>query len=87
MKTKAPLSARSPKNKFRATITYDRALKEIGGASSTGAMTVSELKDRVSFYTDQAKRNRVGSHVQIFENKKEYPDFNWVKKESYRVKI
>lgn len=85
-KTTEP-TAKSPKNRYRASITYDKALKGIGSVSSTGAMTISNLKSRAKFYTDQAKRNKVGSHVQIFENKKKYPEFNWVKKSSYRVEI
>ena len=87
MAVKQEISKNSPKNKYRATITYDKSLKEIGSVSSTLAMSISQLKRNVKFFTDQAKKSKVGSHVQIFENKKKYPEFDWVKKSSFKVQV
>jgi hypothetical protein len=85
MKTSTP-GRNSPKNKLRATITFDKSIKGIGSVISVGAMTLTELKSRAKFYTNQGIKNNINSFVQIFENKENYPKFNWVLKTSYQVK-
>lgn len=77
------LSAKSPKNRFRASITYSKPLSEIGSSSSVMANDIETLKDRVLFYTKQASKNNTTSYITISENKSEYPFFNWVEVESY----
>ena len=79
------MKTKSPKNKFFADITYSKPLSEIGSASSTGAMTIEQVKLQAVFYTDQAKRFGIDSHVIIRENKKTYPDFEWIKIKSYNI--
>lgn len=82
MKNQDP-TAKSPKNRFVAEINYSKPLSEIGSASRTGAMTVESVKHQAKFYTNQAKRNNVTSTVVIKENKKVYPEFEWVEIERY----
>ena len=74
---KKEISKNSPKNKFRASINYEQPLSEIGSSSTAKGMTLDEVKHNALFYTEQAKRNGVNSKVEIFENKKEYPEFDW----------
>ena len=80
-------SSASPRNKYRASITYDKALSKIGSVVSVGAMTISALKSKAKIYTNQAKQKKVGSHVHIFENKLKYPKFNWILKKTYYIKV
>jgi hypothetical protein len=88
MAVKNQPSRHSPKNKYRASIHYDKPLKGLGSSSTAMAMTIPELKSRISFYTDQAKnKNRVGSSVRITENTEKYPKFNWVHHSSFKVKV
>lgn len=78
-------TAKSPKNTFVAEINYSKPLSEIGSASRTGAMTLEDVKHGAIFYTDQAKRNGATSTVTIKENKKVYPEFEWVEIERYEA--
>lgn len=78
-------SQKSPKNKFVAEINYKKPLSEIGSASRVGAMTLEDVKHQAIFYTDQAKRNNTTSTVVIKENKKVYPEFEWVEIERYEA--
>jgi len=80
---KKEISKNSPKNKFRASINYEQPLAGVGSASTAKGMTLEEVKHNVLFYTDQAKKNGVNSKVEIFENKKDYPNFDWQLVESY----
>jgi len=79
------VSKNSPKNIFRASISYSKALPEIGSVSTALAMTLEDVKYNSLFYTDQATRNDVTSNVIIYENKKQYPDFDWVEVERFSV--
>ena len=72
-------SFKSPKNKYRATVTYSKALPGIGSVSSATANEVVDLKSRVQFYIDQAYRNKATCFITIYENLKKYPEFNWKK--------
>lgn len=76
---------KSPKNRFVAEINYKSALPEIGSTSRTGAMSIEDVKHQAKFYTEQAKRNKTGSTVVIRENKKVYPEFDWVEIERYEA--
>ena len=84
MKNQEP-TAHSPKNTFIAQINYNRPLSEIGSSSRVGAMTLEGAKHEAKFYTNQAKKNNTGCTVVIKENKKTYPDFDWVEVETYKV--
>ena len=79
------ISKNSPKNIFRASISYSKALPEIGSVSTALAMTLEDVKHNSLFYTDQATRNDLTSTVVIYENKKQYPDFEWVEVERFSV--
>ena len=74
------MTARSPKSKFIAQITFSVAIEEIGSQVTVGGMTIEEAKQAAKFYTSQDKGV---SHIQIKENKKTYPEFEWVDVLSY----
>lgn len=49
-------------------------------------MNIEDVKQRVKFYTEQAKKkNKTSSTVVIKENKKVYPEFEWVVIERYEA--
>lgn len=75
----------SPKNRFVATINYAKPLSEIGSSSRAGAMTLEDAKHQAKFYTDQAVKNGTTSTVVVKENKKNYPEFEWVEIERYEA--
>lgn len=79
------VSSKSPKNKFMASITYSKALVEIGSVSTALGMTIEDVKYNSLFYTDQATRNKASSLVVVYENKKEYPFFDWVEVDRFTV--
>lgn len=81
------MTAKSPKNRFRVEITYSKAISEIGSVSSVSGSTIEEVKNRLDFYINQAERNGAKCHVVITENLATYPEFNWVKIESYENRI
>ena len=78
-------SFKSPKNKYRASVTYSKALKGIGSESSATANEINDLKSHIQFYIDQAHRNKVTCFITIFENLKQYPLFKWEEIEKYEV--
>lgn len=78
-------SFKSPKNKYRASITYSKALTEIGSASSATANEIDDLKSYIQFYIDQAHRNNAKCTIVISENLNEYPLFNWKEIEKYEA--
>ena len=78
-------SFKSPKNKYRASITYSKALTEIGSASSATANEIADLKGYIQFYIDQAHRNNATCLITISENLKQYPEFNWKQIEKYEA--
>lgn len=84
MKNQDP-TPKSPKNKFVSEINYRKSLSEIGSTSRIGAMSIEDVKHQVKFYTEQAKRNKTSSTVVIRENKKVYPEFEWVEIERYEA--
>lgn len=76
-------SFKSPKNKFRAAITYSKPLSEIGSCSSATANSIDDLKAHIQYYIDQANRNKVTCNIVISENMKQYPEFEWKEIEKY----
>lgn len=79
------ISKKSPKNNFRASISYSKALPEIGSVSASLAMTLEEVKHGALFYTNQATKANISSLVVVYENKKKYPEFDWVEVERFSV--
>lgn len=75
-------SIHSPKNKYNATITYEVA---IAGIASVESYSFNDLKEAISF-CEKAGRSVINKDInkcnsfnlKIRENKKEYPDFEWV---------
>ena len=80
MKTK---SFKSPKNKYRASVTYSKALKGIGSVTSATANEIDVLKSHIQFYIDQAHRNKATCFITISENLKQYPFFDWKEIKKY----
>lgn len=72
-------SLRSPKNKFRAQINLAEA-KEFGSAATFTANSIDVLKALAETTADGAEAS-----VQIFENKAEFPTFDWQLVESYTI--
>ncbi len=79
------VSFKSPKNKYRASITYSKALTEIGSVSSATANEIEDLKAYIQFYIDQANQNKATCFITISENLKQYPEFNWKQIEKYEA--
>jgi len=79
------MSFRSPKNKYSVSLTYGKALKEIGSSSTFTTNEINENDNVLKHHIDQAKRNETSLTVVWKENKKVYPEFDWVevKKETY----
>ena len=84
-KTMETKSFKSPENKYRASISYSKALKGIGSASSATANEIDELKSHIQFYIKQAHRNKATCFITISENLKQYPKFNWQEVENYKA--
>ena len=78
-------SFKSPKNKYRAEVSYSKSLKGIGSVSSATANNINELKQHIQFYIKQAHRNDATCFVAISENTKQYPEFNWEEIEKYKA--
>lgn len=72
-------SVHSPKNKFRATI-YQTG---ISGSGDTLSLSWNNLKELKSMLEKEAKGK--AAQIIIKENKKEYPDFDWVEVENYEI--
>lgn len=67
----------SPKNKFRADITFPKARTGVGSVISFTANSIDELKAWLEPYAP--------GHIRIFENKSTYPSFDWQLIESYDI--
>lgn len=76
------MSIKSPKNKYSAVITLDKASKEIGSRVTFTSNDIDELKKIVE---DQCDCVKCGYMVAISQNMKEYPQFDWVEIEKYRI--
>ena len=76
-------SFKSPKNKYRASVSYSKALKGIGSVSNATANEVVDLKSYIQYYIDQAHRNKAKCFITISKNLKKYPDFDWKEIERY----
>ena len=71
---------RSPKAKFSAVISFEKAIKEIGSQVTFTADSVEQLK---AYARHQAGQHR--ATVVIKENKAAYPEFKWVEIERYNL--
>ena len=73
------MKLRSPKNKFRYELTYGKSISGIGSDTSFTSNDLSNELPLIKHHTQQAKRNNTFLNVEVFENKFNYPYFNWVK--------
>ena len=86
MKTKTKKTTfKSPKNKYRASVSYSKPIKEIGSVTSATANEIDELKSYIQFYIDQAKKNKATCFITISENLKQFPEFDWKEIEKYEA--
>lgn len=69
------MSLRSPKAKFSASITLDKYLKGYGQSSTLTDDDLSKLKSMVQ---NEINRLKVSAYVTYRENKKTYPEYEWV---------
>lgn len=76
-------SFKSPKNKYRATVSYSKALKGIGSVSNATANDIDVLKSYIQYYIEQAKKNKAKCFITISKNLKKYPEFSWKEIERY----
>ena len=76
------MSIKSLKNKYSAVITLDKASKEIGSRVTFTSNDIDELKKIVK---DQCDCIKCGCSVAISQNMKEYPQFEWVEVEKFRI--
>lgn len=76
------MSIKSPKSKYSATITLDKASKEIG---SQVTFTYNDIEGLKKIVADQCECIKCGCTVAISQNMKEYPQFEWVEIQRYRI--
>lgn len=76
MKTEK-FSAHSPKNRFRCKINLNNALSGIGGVIGFNANTMNGVMDGIEQKSGTIQRGG-GASIVILENKKTYPEFEWV---------
>lgn len=76
------MSIKSPKSKYSATITLDKASKEIG---SQVTFTHNDIEGLKKIVAEQCGCVKCGCTVVISQNLKEYPQFEWVEVERYRI--
>ena len=86
MKELSTPTRKSPKNKFFAHIYFSQPIDEIGSVTSLGAMTIESVQDLAE---QEARRivagTKVTAEIEIRENKKDYPSFEWVTVKKYQL--
>jgi hypothetical protein len=83
LKSAVNLSKNSPKYKFFAQIHTDKPIGTEGQLFGARGMTVEDTKHNCYFYIEQAKKFNANTEITILENKKQYPEFDWVEVERY----
>lgn len=68
-------TSHSPKAKFRASITFDKPLKGVGSCISYNGEDLEMLK---SYCQREVAKTGCGAYIEIKENRKVYPEFDWV---------
>lgn len=61
-----------------AVITFAGKIKDTKDKNIVRGMTLKSLKVNCRYFLSLADRNCLTSFITIFENKKEYPKFEWV---------
>lgn len=72
-------SLHSPKAHYSASVYFDKPVRGLGSVVSLTADSVEQLK------SDIARCGYKRAAVVIRENRKKYPEFEWVKVESYNI--
>lgn len=72
-------SLHSPKAHFSASVYFNKPVKGLGSVVSLTADSIEQLK------SDIACCGYKRATVVIRENRKRYPEFEWVKVESYNI--
>lgn len=72
-------SIHSPKARFSASVNFDKPVKGLGSVVSLTADSIAQLK------SDIAHCGYRKADVTIRENRKTYPEFEWVVVERYRI--
>lgn len=67
-------SIHSPKNRYRAEIRYEKALKEVGSVQS---FTGNNLRSLLDLCGRQVRIASTRASVKVIENVDIYPHFNW----------
>ena len=83
---KNSISSKSPKNKFRIELISKKPISGLGSSFSVGVMTLEDLENDNFYkhYRNMVKQNG-GGYVTIKENKKTYPEFEWVNVENFEI--
>lgn len=69
---------KSPRDKFSASITFDKYVEGIGQTATVTGNSIEDVEHLTSSYKQRA-------HVIIRENKVEYPQFDWVTVKEYNI--
>lgn len=72
-------SLHSPKAHFSASVYFDKPARGLGSVVSLTADSIEQIK------SDIACCGYKRATVVIWENRKKYPEFEWVKVESYTI--
>lgn len=67
-------SIHSPKNRYRAEIRYDKAIKEVGSVQS---FTCNSLDELLHICGKQVAIAKTKATVKVIENVDVYPRFDW----------
>lgn len=73
------MSARSPKNKYIACVTFKTYVEGIGQSVTFGGQSIEEVKAMANDY------KKFCPHVIVKENLSDYPKFNWIVVEEYNI--
>ena len=73
-KDNATVSIHSPKNRYRAEIRYDKAIKEVGSVQS---FTCNSLDELLHICGTQVAIAKTKATVKVIENVDVYPRFDW----------
>lgn len=86
IKMEAKPSHRSPKNRFRVEISLKEIITTTSSEFSFGTMTITDIEDNNHYknFKELASKNG-GAYVQIRENKKTYPEFEWQIVKNYEI--
>ena len=73
-KNNATESIHSPKNRYRAEIRYEKAIKEVGSVQS---FTCNSLDELLHICGKQVAIAKTKATVKVIENVDVYPRFDW----------